>query len=86
MIELVPYMLMLAWAAPGQTGKVEIERANELFASAEACERAASAFVAATRHAGVTHACLPVPGPEEFDSLFRRLEAQDRKARPENGQ
>jgi len=86
MFELVPYMLMLAWVSPGQTGKVEIERVNQLFASAEACERAASGFVAATRHGGVSHFCLPVPGPEEFDSLFRQLDAQDRKARREDGE
>lgn len=86
MIELIPYMLILAWSVPGQPGRVEVERVNQLFASAEACERAATGFVAATRHRGVTHVCMPVPGPEEFDTLFRQLDAEAEKARREEGE
>jgi hypothetical protein len=83
MVELIPYMLILAWSVPGQPGRVEVERVNQLFASAEACERAATGFVAATRHSGVSHVCMPVPGAEEFDTLFRQLDAEAEKARRE---
>ena len=83
MIELIPYMLILAWSVPGQPGRVEVERVNQLFASAEACERAATGFVAATQHSGVSHVCMPVPGAEEFDTLFRQLDAEAEKARRE---
>ena len=77
MIELVPYMLMLAWAAPCQPGGVEIERVAEVFASQQACEAAAAAHVAATRRSAVTHKCLALPSREEFDRLFAELDARE---------
>ncbi|MBY0619380.1 hypothetical protein [Sphingomonas ursincola] len=86
MIELIPYMLILAWSVPGQPGRVEVERVNQLFADAEQCERAATGFVASLRRDGVTHVCMPVPGSEEFDTLFRQLDAEADKARREAGE
>ena len=86
MIELVPYMLMLALGAPGQPGGVTVERINQLFADAEQCERAATGFVASLRRDGVTHVCMPVPGSEEFDTLFRQLNAEAEKTRREAGE
>ena len=86
MIELVPYMLILAWSEPGQPGRVEVERVNQLFASAEQCERMATGFLTSSGREGVTHACLPVPGSEEFDTLFGQLDAEAEKARREAGQ
>ncbi len=77
MIELVPYMLMLAWAAPGQPRGVEIDRVAEVFASQDACEKAAPAYVAAARREGVTHKCLAIPAREEFDRLFAELDARE---------
>ncbi|WP_446654493.1 hypothetical protein [Blastomonas sp.] len=86
MIELIPYMLILAWSVPGQTGRVEVERVNQLFASAEQCERAATDLVASLRRDGVTHVCMAVPGSGEFDTLFRQLDAEADKARREGGE
>ena len=77
MIELVPYMLMLAWAAPGQPGGVEIERVAEVFADQAACELAAKAHVAAATAKNASHMCMPLPSREEFDRLFAELDARE---------
>ena len=76
MIELVPYMLMLAWAAPGEPGRIQIERVPEVYASAADCEKAAVAHVAAARREGLTHTCLAIPPRDEFDRLFAELDAR----------
>lgn len=77
MIELAPFMLMLAWAAPGEPGRIEVERVAEVFASEADCEKAAVAHVAAARRDGVSHRCLPIPPRAEFDRLFADLDARE---------
>ncbi|WP_017671850.1 hypothetical protein [Blastomonas sp. AAP53] len=77
MIELVPYMLMLAWASPGEPGRIQIERVAQVFASQADCEKAAAVHVAAARREGVTHRCMAIPARDEFDRLFAELDARE---------
>lgn len=86
MIELVPYMLMLAWLVPGQPGgpdQIQIDRVAEVFASLGDCEKAAVVRLAAVHRDGVSHKCLPIPARDEFDRLFQELDAQGPGTPPE---
>jgi hypothetical protein len=74
MIELVPFMLLLAWVSPGPPGRIEVERVAEVFASEADCEKAAAAYVAAARRDGLSHKCLAIPARDEFDRLFAEID------------
>lgn len=86
MIELVPYMLMLVWAAPDQPGGFEIERVASLFASEADCDQAAAQLVAEASGKAMAHRCLPVPKTGEYDRLFAQIDSDRSAATPERGE
>lgn len=77
MIELVPWMLILAWWNPAEPGNIRIERERTLFATEERCqlagrEMAAGVEMYAVEHEGqkLTFLCTQVPEPGEYDRVF----------------
>jgi len=82
-IEWVPVMLFILGWHPDRPGELDLQRPEILFETAGACEevgaRMAEDMTKAARDksgARYEHRCLPIPGRDEFDEAFKRLEKE----------
>ena len=83
MIEWVPVMLFILGWHPDRPGDIDLQRPAVLFVTLEACEEAGARMAkqmtkAAHDKSGAQyeHRCLSIPGRDEFDEAFKRLEKE----------